>query len=245
MKADGVAVGCCGFPVARPRYYRHFSLVEVQRTFYQPPRLETLQRWRDEAPEGFQFTLKAWQLITHPPSSPTYRRLKHPIPAAHRDRYGHFRPTEEVWAAWETTLACARRLQARVILFQCPPSFVPDDTHIAWMRHFFRRIDLPRLGLQGAWEPRGPWPRPLVARLCAQLDLWPVVDPSVQAPYPGAPRYFRLHGGPHYAGRYDDEALQRLRRLLRPGDYCLFNNRHMFEDARRLLQLLQHEASHA
>ncbi|MDI3299633.1 MAG: DUF72 domain-containing protein, partial [Bacillota bacterium] len=64
-----VQVGCCGFPEARELYYREFPLVEVQQTFYQLPRPATAERWRQEAPPGFLFAMKAWQLITHDPSS--------------------------------------------------------------------------------------------------------------------------------------------------------------------------------
>ena len=31
-------VGCCGFPISLRRYAEEFSVVEVQQTFYQPPR---------------------------------------------------------------------------------------------------------------------------------------------------------------------------------------------------------------
>ncbi|MFQ6672762.1 MAG: DUF72 domain-containing protein, partial [Candidatus Tectimicrobiota bacterium] len=40
-------------------------LVEVQQTFYQPPWRTTAERWRWQAPEGFAFSPKAGQLITH------------------------------------------------------------------------------------------------------------------------------------------------------------------------------------
>lgn len=46
-------------------YFERFSIVEVQQTFYEPPARSTLLRWRESAPQGFEFTLKAWQLITH------------------------------------------------------------------------------------------------------------------------------------------------------------------------------------
>ncbi|MDQ6760661.1 MAG: DUF72 domain-containing protein, partial [Acidobacteriota bacterium] len=60
-------------------------------------------RWREAAPAGFQFFVKAWQLITHTPASPTYRRLKTPIQPSDRDLLGSFRPTEQVWLAWQRT----------------------------------------------------------------------------------------------------------------------------------------------
>ena len=50
--------------MARAAYYRTFRLTEVQQTFYQPPRVQTLAAWRREAPREFEFSLKAWQLIT-------------------------------------------------------------------------------------------------------------------------------------------------------------------------------------
>ena len=90
-----VKVGCCGFPRARSKYYDAFELVEVQKTFYKPPRLETARKWRAEAPSSFEFTLKAWQLITHHPSSPTYRKAGITVPPEERNRYGFFRPTDE------------------------------------------------------------------------------------------------------------------------------------------------------
>ncbi|HIC91498.1 MAG TPA: DUF72 domain-containing protein, partial [Syntrophaceae bacterium] len=71
-----IKVGCCGFPKAKGIYYQQFKVVEIQQTFYQIPRVSTVQKWREEAPPDFEFTLKAWQLITHPSQSPTYRRLK-------------------------------------------------------------------------------------------------------------------------------------------------------------------------
>jgi len=72
-------IGCCGFGIARPKYFETFSVAEIQQSFYQPPKPDTVKRWRDEAPIDFEFTLKAWQLITHEASSPTYRRLKEPV----------------------------------------------------------------------------------------------------------------------------------------------------------------------
>ncbi|MER3469532.1 MAG: DUF72 domain-containing protein, partial [Thermoflexus sp.] len=57
-----IHIGCCGFPKARSVYFRAFRAVEVQQTFYDPPRPETLRRWREEAGPDFVFTLKAWQV---------------------------------------------------------------------------------------------------------------------------------------------------------------------------------------
>jgi uncharacterized protein YecE (DUF72 family) len=50
--------GCCGFAEAQNMYFEQFPLVEIQQTFYQPPKPETVERWRRSAPEDFVFTLK-------------------------------------------------------------------------------------------------------------------------------------------------------------------------------------------
>lgn len=57
-----IRVRCCGWPVRREEYFRHFGLMEIQESFYNLPRLNTVERWRTAAPEGFEFVLKAPQL---------------------------------------------------------------------------------------------------------------------------------------------------------------------------------------
>jgi len=234
-----IKIGCCGFPKARSEYGRHFEHVEVQKTFYQPPMLRTARRWQEEAPEGFEFTLKAWQLITHEPSSPTYRRLRMEIPAGKRDRYGSFRPTDEVSAAWERTREIADALSARIVLFQCPASFTPTEEHVANMRAFFGSLD--RGGLIFVWEPRGKWADEEVKALCRELDLVHCVDLFKRQPAYGDFAYFRLHGVTGYRYRYTDEDLRRLLGWCQKFDkvYCLFNNVSMWEDALRMRGLVE------
>jgi hypothetical protein len=55
--------------------------------------------------------IKAWPLVTHDASSPTYRRLKRPVDVADRALVGSFRLTPPVVRAWERTLECARLLR--------------------------------------------------------------------------------------------------------------------------------------
>jgi uncharacterized protein YecE (DUF72 family) len=73
---DGVRVGLCGFTIAFEGDVREYWLMEVEHTFYEPLRGATMRCWRAEAPSEFEFTSKAWLLITHGASSPTYRRLR-------------------------------------------------------------------------------------------------------------------------------------------------------------------------
>src|SRR5436305_3697006 len=104
-------VGCCGWPEARSRYFEHFPVMEVQQTFYEPPSVALATKWRSAAPESFRFCVKAWQLITHTYNRSTYRKLRSALSPQEYDLVGSFRPTEQVWLAWERTLAVARALQ--------------------------------------------------------------------------------------------------------------------------------------
>src|ERR687889_736397 len=174
-KKSLVRTGCSGFRSSRESYYGLLDSVEVQHTFYQPPQVSTLKRWREEAPRGFEFTVKAWQLITHAASSPTRRRLKRKLTEEEKEGAGSFRPSEIVNEAWELTRECAAALRARAVLFQCPASFRPTAENVENMRAFFRKAE--RGSAKFCWEPRGDWPRALVKELCDELELWHVVDP--------------------------------------------------------------------
>ena len=234
----GAKIGTCGFGLAQAEYARAFSCVEVQHTFYQPPNLKTLERWRTLMPPEFEFVLKAWQLITHPAVSPTYRRLKRQLSGTERTEAGYFRNSAIVREAWETTLACAKALRARTILFQCPASFSQTAGNIANLEKFFSSLD--RRGLNLAWEPRGNWDPGVVQSICDELRLWHVVDPfGVKTTTPKL-SYFRLHGRGGWRYQYEDGELEELAITLpkRTGGYVFFNNYKMTEDALRFCKLL-------
>ena len=236
-----VRVGCSGFRSSRESYFRALESVEVQHTFYQPPQVSTLRRWREEAPDGFEFTLKAWQLITHQSSSPTRKRLKRELSEEEKEGAGSFRPSAIVREAWELTRECAEALEARAVLFQCPASFRPTEENVANMRRFFGKAE--RGGLAFCWEPRGGWPRELVKELCDELGLWHVVDPFKERTVTPRACYFRLHGRKGWRYKYEDGELEELRSML-PGDttsYVFFNNVEMLDDARRFKEIVESE----
>jgi uncharacterized protein YecE (DUF72 family) len=234
-----IKVGLCGFTVGMAQYPRHFPVVEVQQTFYQPPEDDTLRRWRANAPSTFEFTVKAWQLITHTSTSSTYRRLRRPLTVRERDGLGAFRSTAIVDEGWRSTVQCAQILSATAILFQSPASFRPTDAHIENLQRFFGRIERPP-GIRLMWEPRGPWPEQQVARLCAQLGLVHVVDPFITDAQTHSPLYFRLHGVTGSRHTYSDEELQWLTtRIPAQGEvYVMFNNLPRVGDAKRFIALV-------
>ena len=244
--ADGVRVGLCGFTMAFDDYLREYPLVEVQQTFYEPPRDGMMRRWRAEAPIDFEFTIKAWQLITHDASSPTYRRLRSPLREVDRAEAGGFRASAVVLRAWERTLECAAILRATAILLQCPASFRATADNIDRLRAFFEKVQ-PPTGVRMLWEPRGPWPTDVVATLCHEFDLVHVVDPFVSRTVTPDETYLRLHGTTGARHVYSDAELVQLADMLPAAPshppYVLFNNLPRVGDARRFRQILSHRRS--
>lgn len=230
-------VGLCGFTIGAAAYFETFEVVEVQQTFYDPPPPATLQRWRGQAPPGFEFTMKAWQVITHAASSRTYRRLKSPFSDLQRAEAGGFRLNETVLAAWEATARCARLLRATAILFQCPASFRPTEENTGAMEQFFKSIERPE-GVRLLWEPRGAWPSGLVASICEELGLAHAVDPFVRPSVTPSHTYWRLHGNGSHHASYTDAELRQLREWLPlDGDaHVMFNNIPRTADAKRFLR---------
>jgi uncharacterized protein YecE (DUF72 family) len=235
-KPPTIQTGCCGFPVAQAEYYRTFSCLEIDSSFYQLPKLETVARWRAAAPAGFQFSLKAWQVITHRASSPTYKRTR--LDDHDRQHGGHFGFNATIRWAWDETFAVAQELGAFFVLFQCPASFSQTSEHIASLRRFFERAKRGKFHM--GWEPRGTWEPEQVESLCRELDLVHVFDPfKTPPPVTSKIQYFRLHGITGSKHRYTDVELKQLREFCRPWatTYCLFNNLAMFKDAQRFAAL--------
>jgi uncharacterized protein YecE (DUF72 family) len=245
-----VNVGCCGFPVAQKKYYLTFPLVELQSTFYKLPRKSTLNRWRETAPSDFEFVVKAWQAITHPSSSPTWKRAGITVEKTVAERYGYLRPTAENFEAFNETLDACSILQARICLIQCPPSFHATPENVRNIKEFLTKVD--RRGLVIAWEPRGNWvEKPeLIHKLCNHLGIVHIVDLLRQDPSSSPTLvYSRLHGlgdrQVNYTYRYSNEDLKQLASKLSSLEkigcketYVLFNNVSMFDDAKRFSKLI-------
>ncbi|MBP1988335.1 DUF72 domain-containing protein [Halolamina salifodinae] len=262
--ADGeVRIGTCGYRWYDPesgwkeRYESKlaayaddpaFDLVELNTTFYSLPQQSTAERWREEAGEGFEFSAKGWQALTHEWRSPTWNGEREDVEdddALDSDEVGGLRPTESVREAWRRTAERAAALDAGVALLQTPPSFGATDEHGTAMREFLGDID--REGLTLAWEPRGSWlaETERVAEICTDLDLVHVVDPLRDYPVSShSTAYLRLHGlnadRYDYAYDYDagelDTLAERVDDLRADHEtvYVLFNNDARFENARAL-----------
>jgi len=235
-----VAIGLCGWNGSQRSYFEQFDCIEVQSTFYDPPGVDIARRWKAKAPDNFQFCIKAWQLITHTPASPTYRRLRKPVSESDKPLLGDFQTTEPVMQAWKRTEEIAAAVNACVILFQCPKSFLPTSTNLSNLYRFFRAIK--RGPFQLAWEPRGEaWDEDVARELCQELDLIHCVDPFLTRSSHGIPQYWRLHGIGAYSYRYTDEDLLRLKgQLVRTHQptFLMFNNFSSKVDAIRFREML-------
>jgi len=209
------------------KYYESFRLVELNHTFYAYPQTSTVAGWREKAPQGFEFTVKAHQDITH----------------KFRFELGLSLP------AFETMKQICQTLKAHILLIQTPGSLRPDKLRDA--EEFLSKIKRNNLVL--VWETRGPaWDAPEVREKLAErleaLNVVHVTDPFKALPvYTEKLAYFRLHGlGKQlYYYQYTDDELKQLRRLLQPFErdgkevYVLFNNLAMFDDAIRFVHYVK------
>jgi uncharacterized protein YecE (DUF72 family) len=91
-------------------YAERFSTVEINNTFYQLPKVESLRRWADDVPADFRFVLKASQRISH------MKRLK---------------DCEDVLSYLLRTTADGLGDRLGPVLFQLPPNMKRDDDRLA------------------------------------------------------------------------------------------------------------------
>lgn len=254
-----ITVGCCGYSYYRPgkgwkEKYEHklqayadqYPSVEINSTFYKLPRVSTAQKWKrlaEKVNDTFIFTVKANQRITHPPSSPTYKKAKLKIPEGREDRYGFFRSTDEVFKAWKETQKVVEALHAEVCLFQCPPSFKPAKENLENLRNFFSQVQ----GVKMALEPRNEkWTQNTVHKICQKHRVIHAVDPFKRKPASDTSTvYFRLHGlgKRKYKYKFSNPDLKKLFDICQNQEaeevLVMFNNYQLHPDAKRFLHLVE------
>jgi len=208
-------------------YASKFHTVEINNTFYRLPEAAVFRSWRERAPAGFTFAVKASRFLTH------MKKLKDPE------------------APLELFFSRAKELGRTLgpVLYQLPPRW---PVNLERLETFLRALPRRRLNVVEFREPT--WyvdpvyellERHRVA-LClhdmhgsasGQLDVGPFV-------------YVRFHGTERYSGSYSDDRLGRWAEWLterrRSGKriYAYFNNDvggHAPRDAARLRSLLKGE----
>jgi len=222
-----IKIGCCGYPTSMEKYQENFRLVELNKTFYDYPKVSTVVKWRKNAPKGFEFTVKAHQDISHK------FRLKAATTAS---TFGQMKQI-------------CKLLEAKILLIQTPASFRPNKLGSA--EEFFEKMN--RDGLILAWETRGPlWEQKAVHKKLSEIletvNVVHVTDPfRVMPAYASTVAYFRLHGlgNRMYYYQYSNEELKKLHVFVKSFEtegkevYVLFNNLTMFNDTVRFKQYVE------
>ena len=189
-------------------YTGYFQTVEINNSFYHLPKKETFKQWRDAAPPGFIFAVKASRFITH------MKKLKE--------------PERSLPTFMERIEALEEKLGP--ILFQLPPYWKRNTERL---NSFLRA--LPE-GYRYSFEFRDEsWFHPEVYEALSQqgaafciYELAGVQSPrEITADF----AYIRLHGpGDAYSGCYSSETLaewaETFLQWSKEGKeiYCYFDN---------------------
>jgi uncharacterized protein YecE (DUF72 family) len=236
-RAHQLRIGCSGWNYAHwrngvfypPRlpasawlrfYAEHFDTVELNTTFYRLPKRDAVQRWCEESPDGFAFSVKVSRYLTH------IKRLQD-VPVHLPLLYERIEPL---------------RPKLAVFLWQLPPTFKADVPRLATALE-----QLPR-GERHAFEFRhASWFTDEVLTLLREHGVaLVIVDTAVQE-LTADFTYVRFHRGTRGRnGKYSQRELQewaeRLAGWAAEVDvYAYFNNDwegYAVENARSLANLL-------
>jgi uncharacterized protein YecE (DUF72 family) len=210
-------------------YAEHFDTVEINNSFYRLPSAETFDKWRDQAPPGFRYAVKANRFLTQ---AKKLKDCEEPL---------------------ERMMAPVRRLGPTLgpILFQLPPRF---RINLERLESFLQL--LPK-DVANVFEFRDKsWLVPetldLLHRYGASFCVHDMAGSATERRAVGPVAYVRFHGGVgKYWGRYPDEALLGWTdwivgqaRQGRPV-WCYFNNdidAHAIEDAQTLKAMVAQAA---
>ncbi len=97
-------------------YSRFFDYTEVNSTFYNLPNEATVQKWLNDVPDDFQFTIKIWRNITH---------KKGDVDGAIRAFFARFKQLEP---------------KIKGYLLQFPPQFRYTEKHHVQLRHILDKL---------------------------------------------------------------------------------------------------------
>jgi uncharacterized protein YecE (DUF72 family) len=231
-------VGTCGFPVSRALIFSTLDAVELQETFYSMPDPNKMKRLRNNSPEGFEFTVKVFQGITHGQESPTMRRARNFKP---QNDLGKLKPSKANIELWESFYAAVEPLRPSFFVFQTPPSF-GTDVDMKNALEFFKITGNKRIG----WEPRGISFKntEVLKKIFEETGIVHVYDPLRRNPLANSEiLYIRLHGignkDTNYSYRYTEGDLKELNKKIlgKSQVYVMFNNIYMFENAKEFKEI--------
>ena len=198
---ERIRIGCSGwnykhwrgvfYPAGMPQrcwfafYAEHFDTVEINNSFYRLPKAETFETWRDQAPAGFCYAVKANRFLTQ---AKKLKDCEEPL---------------------QRMMSPFRALGDRLgpILYQLPPRF---RINLERLEDFLK---LAPGDVTNVFEFRDPsWYVPetfaLLDRHGAAFCVHDMTGSASERIATGPIAYVRFHGaGGKYWGRYPDEAL--------------------------------------
>ncbi len=253
-----IYIGTCGQVVAWKKIPELYSALEINSTFYRFPSEKQIKSWHNSLSAGiaekdFVLSIKAFQGLTHPSCSPTWKKASSLLQelGENKDKVGCLRLNEITKQYLERTKELCEKLEANFLLFQLPSFCEKEKEKFATFLKFVKESINISVCLEIRWEDYD-----LLEELFKRFGIIPTFDPllhkdrwerfSQKLPI----MYLRLHGTYDskkkrliYNYQYSDEELkdlqQRIFECVAETVVVLFNNTYMKEDALRFLHLLE------
>ncbi len=135
--------GCDEIPRHWQQYFELCNAIELDlRRFDNPPKKETLNKWRVESPKGFAFVLHADPRVS-----------EGLVQAASS---GADEPPSQLVDGWEKTLDDAHGLAARAVLIKTPVAFAPGESSRQALEMFAQNLG-DQFSRPIIWEAAGSW----------------------------------------------------------------------------------------
>ena len=199
-------------------YSKAYDFVEVNSTFYEIPKLKTVESWRKIVPPGFKFSVRCNQVVIH--------KFK-------------FKAVPETFEVLEKMVVICKILDAEILHFQTPPSFLPNKANAETIMDFFSSAKLD--SIRAALEIRSTSDtEPGFFKIMQDLNIIHAIDllKGKKPAYSSDILYTRLFGkGYHNIYQPLDSELKKVDKIASKGNikkaYITMHSNRMFKDAAR------------
>lgn len=205
-------------------YRRRFNFVEVNATFYKIFDPRSLESWRRQVPDRFEFSIKGYRALTHNVGP---------------------RPTEDAFRVFDLMMRYCDILESKVLVFESPAFTKLDDNFVQQARSFFGSVSKRRNDFRIAWEFRTePSKIPSgVISFIQEFNMIHVVDLSFEDPrFETDILYSRVFGTPAKKNILDASDLKTIKEKVDVSRsdtaYIVGHSLKMIEDTERLRDTL-------
>lgn len=198
-------------------YSEIFNFVEVNYTFYEYPDMRRVEKWRRTVPEGFTFSVRCHQDLTH--------------------RIG-LKPVDEAYYVLGKMVAYCEVLDSPFLVLETPTSYVLNQVEVDRVRDLLSSANL--RGVRLIWEVRAPITA-AVTNLMKDFNIVHCVDLSKGKPsFDSDVVYSRLFGkGKHNLYQFTDEELVEIDQNAQSSHRVIalsYHGARMNMDAARFMQ---------